>query len=93
MHVGAIVPIMNQPTCMSKEDERESTTAGHFPPNSRVTGVKCFTAADITILPTRALPAIGFLFTKSSSMLMMRVAYIKQDMKEKEEEEEKSDHV
>lgn len=30
--------------------------AGHFPPNSRVTGVKYFAAADIIMLPTRGLP-------------------------------------
>jgi len=35
---------------------KESSMAGHFPPNSRVTGVKCFAAADITKLPTRELP-------------------------------------
>jgi hypothetical protein len=43
---------------MSKEDESESTNAGHFPPNSKVTGVRCSTAAVITIFPTRALPKI-----------------------------------
>jgi hypothetical protein len=43
---------------MSKEDESESTSAGHFPPNSKVTGVRCSTAAVITIFPTRALPKI-----------------------------------
>lgn len=35
----------------------ESTTAGHFPPSSRVTGVRCFAAAAITMRPTLALPA------------------------------------
>ena len=34
----------------------ESTTAGHFPPSSRITGVRCFAAAAITIRPTLALP-------------------------------------
>lgn len=31
--------------------------AGHFPPSSKVTGVRCFTAAVITIRPIRELPA------------------------------------
>lgn len=35
---------------------RESSMAGHFPPNSRVTGVKFFAAADMTTLATRGLP-------------------------------------
>lgn len=35
----------------------ESTTAGHFPPSSRITGVRCFAAADMTMRPTLALPA------------------------------------
>lgn len=35
----------------------ESTTAGHFPPSSRITGVRCFAAAAITMRPTLALPA------------------------------------
>ncbi|WVZ22062.1 hypothetical protein V8G54_000606 [Vigna mungo] len=35
---------------------RESSMAGHFPPNSRVTGVKFFAAADMTMLPTLGLP-------------------------------------
>lgn len=48
---------LNLPTCVSHEEERESTIAGHFPPNSKVTGVRCFAAADITICPTLALPA------------------------------------
>jgi len=34
----------------------ESSMAGHFPPNSRVTGVKFFAAADMTMLPTLGLP-------------------------------------
>lgn len=36
---------------------KESRMTGHFPPSSRVTGVKCFAAAAMTILPTRGLPA------------------------------------
>lgn len=43
-------------TLVSLELEKESTTAGHFPPNSKVTGVKCCAAADITTLPTLVLP-------------------------------------
>lgn len=34
----------------------ESITAGHFPPSSRVTGVRCFAAAAITMRATFALP-------------------------------------
>jgi hypothetical protein len=34
----------------------ESTTAGDLPPNSKATGVKCFAAAAITILPTLPFP-------------------------------------
>lgn len=37
--------------------EFESTTAGHFPPSSRVTGVRCIAAAAITMRPTLAPPA------------------------------------
>jgi hypothetical protein len=47
-------------TFVCQELERESTIAGHFPPNSRVTGVRCLAAADITSRPTRALPRISF---------------------------------
>lgn len=47
-------------TSLSQEEGRESTTAGHFPPNSRTTGVRCFTAADITFCPTCALPSDRF---------------------------------
>ena len=46
-------------TSLSQEEERESISAGHFPPNSKVTGVRCTAAADITIRPTLALPSIG----------------------------------
>ena len=35
----------------------ESTIAGHLPPNSKVTGVKCLAAAVITMRPTWLLPA------------------------------------
>lgn len=41
---------------MSKGLLKVSRIAGHFPPSSRVTGVKCLAAADITMLPTRGLP-------------------------------------
>lgn len=41
---------------MSLGFERESRMVGHFPPSSRVTGVKCFAAADMTMRPTRGLP-------------------------------------
>jgi len=34
----------------------ESTTTGDFPPSSSKTGVRCFAAAVITILPTFPLP-------------------------------------
>lgn len=34
----------------------ESTTAGLFPPSSKITGVRCFAAAAITIRPTLGLP-------------------------------------
>lgn len=37
--------------------EKESRITGHFPPSSRVTGVKCFAAAAMIIRPTRGLPA------------------------------------
>lgn len=43
-------------TLASQELEKESTTTGHFPPNSKVTGVKCCVAAYITVFPTRVLP-------------------------------------
>lgn len=43
-------------TCLSLELFSESKTAGHFPPSSRVTGVRCFAAAVITIRPTLELP-------------------------------------
>lgn len=49
---------MSVSTFLSQELERESTIAGHFPPSSRVTGVRCFAAAVITILPTLALPTV-----------------------------------
>lgn len=43
----------------------ESTTTGHFPPSSKVTGVRCFAAAAITMRPTLGLPAqIEELFDK-----------------------------
>lgn len=37
----------------------ESTIAGHFPPSSRATGVRCFAAAAITMRPTFPLPAVS----------------------------------
>lgn len=43
-------------TSLSQEEVSESRTAGVFPPSSRMTGVRCLAAADITILATLALP-------------------------------------
>jgi len=40
-------------TCKSTS---ESITAGHFPPSSRTTGVRCFAAAVMTMRPTLGLP-------------------------------------
>lgn len=48
--------IYRKGTFKSKGAERESTIVGHFPPSSSVTGVKCFSAAAMTILATRGLP-------------------------------------
>lgn len=56
-------------TLLSRELEKESTTAGHFPPNSKVTGVKCCAAADITILPTRVLPVNKIKTLKNNQVL------------------------
>lgn len=44
-------------TCKSEKLDSLSKMVGHFPPSSRVTGVKCFAAADIMRRPTRGLPA------------------------------------
>lgn len=43
-------------TFRSLKFERVSTIVGHFPPNSRTTGVKCFAAFVMTMRPTRSLP-------------------------------------
>lgn len=48
--------MLSQFTFKSQELERESKTAGHFPPNSKVTGVRFLAAAVITIRATGALP-------------------------------------
>lgn len=40
-------------TSKSDKDKRESRTEIHFSHNSNITGVICFTAADITARPTR----------------------------------------
>lgn len=42
---------------------------GHFPPSSRVTGVKCFAAADMIMRPTRGLPVALIKKTKTMSKL------------------------
>jgi len=34
----------------------ESTMTGDFPPSSKITGVRCFAAAVITMRPTLPLP-------------------------------------
>lgn len=41
---------------MSEGLERVSRMVGHFPPSSRVTGVRCVAAADMTMRPTLGLP-------------------------------------
>lgn len=46
----------NEITFLSQELEMKSTTAGHFPPNSKVTGVRFLAAAVITIWPTLGPP-------------------------------------
>lgn len=43
-------------TFKSEGLERESRIVGHFPPSSRVTGVKCFAAAVMTRDATLGLP-------------------------------------
>lgn len=48
--------IIYKQTCISRELLSLSSTAGHFPPSSNVTGVRCSAAAIITALPTFALP-------------------------------------
>lgn len=58
----------------SEELGRESSMAGLFPPSSRVTGVKLFAAADMTMLATLGLPEkyiyqnMMSLFTKFNEM-------------------------
>lgn len=53
----------------------ESTTAGHFPPSSRVTGVRCFAAAAITMRPTLALPAENPTITSWKNIKYEQVRY------------------
>jgi hypothetical protein len=48
----------------------ESTTAGHFPPSSRITGVRCFAAAAITMRPTLALPAENSKFKHEETIII-----------------------
>lgn len=48
--------LCQQVTLMSEGPDSLSTMVGHFPPSSSVTGVRCFAAADNTILPTPGLP-------------------------------------
>lgn len=43
--------------CHTFKSTESSIYTGHFPPSSRVTGVRCLAAAAITILPTLGLPA------------------------------------
>ena len=48
-------PMQMRETAISNFAEL-SIIAGDFPPNSNVTGVRCFAAADITILATEPFP-------------------------------------
>lgn len=50
-------PQMHEEKILTCKLTFESTTMGHFPPSSKITGVRCFVAAAITILPTLPLPA------------------------------------
>lgn len=56
--------ITNKATFKSEGLDRESRMVGHFPPSSRVTGVKCFAAADMTMRPICGLPERGVHITK-----------------------------